>query len=66
MSEWISISAMKPPNGEEVETKVEDCDGERNQRSLKRRGNLWWHPDGSMYVYYTPTHWRPLQAGESE
>jgi hypothetical protein len=25
---------------------------------LKRQGNLWYTPDGSMYVYYTPTHWR--------
>jgi hypothetical protein len=21
---------------------------------------MWWFPDGSMYVYYTPTHWKPL------
>lgn len=22
--------------------------------------NLWFLPDGSMYVYYTPTHWRSV------
>lgn len=27
-------------------------------QDLKRIGNLWWFPDGSMYVYYTPTMWR--------
>lgn len=21
---------------------------------------LWFFPDMSMYVYYVPTHWRPL------
>ena len=25
---------------------------------LHDRGRLWFFPDGSMYVYYTPTHWR--------
>lgn len=36
-----------------------DENGERNEQSLKRMaGNkLWWVPDGSMYVYYTPTHY---------
>ena len=21
---------------------------------------LWWLPDKSMYVYFTPTYWRPV------
>lgn len=25
---------------------------------LKKKGNLWWFPDYSMYVYYTPKYWR--------
>jgi uncharacterized protein (DUF2126 family) len=24
-----------------------------------RRGRLWFFPDESMYVYYTPTDWMP-------
>lgn len=26
-----------------------------NEQTLKRRGRLWFFPDDSMYVYYTPT-----------
>ncbi len=50
------------PEWDVVETKIHDKDGERNHAQLRRRGNLWFFPDGSMYVYYTPTHWRyPLK-----
>lgn len=47
------------PEGVEVLTKIDDSKGVRNVCTLKRQGNLWFYPDGSMYVYYTPTHWRP-------
>ena len=57
MSDWQSIESA--PDKTVVETKIDDGDGVRNQQSLKRDGNLWWYPDGSMYVYYQPTHWRP-------
>ena len=53
---WKPISSA--PNGVVVETKIDDAFGVRNQQTLKRSGNLWWFPDGSMYVYYDPTHWR--------
>ncbi len=49
-----------------VETKIDDGHGERNVQKLKRyqrtpeTRSLWFMPDGSMYVYYTPTHWRPI------
>lgn len=49
---WIA------PEGVVLETKIDDADGVRNVQTLKRRGGLWWMPDDSMYVYYTPTHWR--------
>lgn len=57
MSEWQPISTA--PNGVVVETKIDDWRGVRNEGRLKRSGRLWFLPDGSMYVYYTPTHWRP-------
>lgn len=38
-------------------TKIDDADGIRNEQELKLVGKLWFLPDGSMYVYYTPTHW---------
>lgn len=41
-----------------VLTKIDDADGCRNEQPLKRRGPLWFKPDGSMYVYYSPTHWK--------
>jgi len=49
------------PQGVVVETKIEDEDGVRNETDLVLKGNLWFFPDGSMYVYYTPTHWRPKE-----
>lgn len=29
-----------------------------NEMGAERSGNLWFVPDGSMYVYYRPTHWK--------
>lgn len=62
---WIKCSERVPPLGVEVETKIDDEHGERNiqtltlkQRNAESRA-MWWIPDGSIYVYYTPTHWRP-------
>jgi len=57
---WVACAKEKAPEGVLVETKVHDARGERNVQNLTRRGNLWWTPDGAMYVYYTPTHWRLL------
>jgi hypothetical protein len=56
--EWVKCSIKLPENGKLVETKIDDEKGVRNEQILKRQGNLWYVPDGSMYVYYTPTHWR--------
>lgn len=57
---WNSVSRELPPDGVIVDTKIDDHEGARNHQTLKRRGGLWFVPDGSMYVYYTPTHWRYL------
>lgn len=57
MSGWQDITTA--PEGVPVETKIHDKDGVRNVAIRKRSGRLWWYPDGSMYVYYEPTHWRP-------
>ena len=45
-----------PPNGEEVMT----MDSSGHEQTLIRKGNLWWFPDGSMYVYYVPVAWKSL------
>lgn len=64
MSEWQDISTA--PEGIEIMTKIDDEHGERNVQSLVKRTRIpgetrpmFWYPDGSMYVYYEPTHWRP-------
>lgn len=59
---WIPITQQLPPNGEVVETKIDNGLEVRNIQDLKRQGNLWWHTDGKMYVYYTPTHWRKKEG----
>ena len=65
MSEWQPIETA--PEGVEVMTKIDDLIGERNVQSLVKRTRirdetkpLFWYPDGSMYVYYVPTHWKPM------
>jgi hypothetical protein len=52
------------PEGVSLETKIDDARGIRNVQLLKRMGNLWWFPDGSMYVYYVPTHWRAPEVAK--
>ena len=63
MSNWIATIDEVPVDGLVVDTKIDDEHGCRNEQTLKRIGNLWFCPDGSMYVYYRPTHWR--KSGES-
>jgi len=63
VSSTKTVSHWLAPEGEEVWTKIDDEHGERNIAKLTRRGNLWYtdpDPTKGMYVYYTPTHWRPL------
>lgn len=65
MSNWISLAESLPDNGLTVQTKIDDAGGCRNEQHLKRQGRLWFFPDGSMYVYYTPTHWRRLEPAKA-
>ena len=53
------------PNGVLVNTKIDDEHGCRNIQPLLRQGNLWFTSErpGAMYVYYAPTHWRPIPLG---
>jgi len=61
MSEPRWLAAQEAPEDVVVETKIDDQYGVRNIQEMKRRGNMWWYPDGSMYVYYTPTHYRLIE-----
>ncbi len=59
LDSWIPLSRHLPPEKELVETKIDDAlGGCRNHQKLRLQNNLWWHPDMSMHVYHTPTHWR--------
>ncbi|CAJ0719460.1 hypothetical protein LMG6871_02879 [Ralstonia edaphis] len=63
MSEWIEMSeGSLPPEGEIVMTR----DSSAHETTLKRIGRLFYFPDMSMYVYYTPRAWRPLTDAEVE
>lgn len=60
---WRPVLTDPAPEGVEVDTVIigsGDDNPLRNHQSLVRRGRLWFFPDRSMYVYYEPTHWRPL------
>lgn len=56
---WVACSSRLPERGVVVDARIDDEHGVRNEQPLKRgSGTLWLHPDGGMYVYYEPTHWR--------
>jgi hypothetical protein len=55
---WIRTDEQLPPEGVPVHTKIDDSRGCRNEQTLKRKGGVWFFTDMSMYVYYTPTHWK--------
>lgn len=57
MTHWHSITPDDSLEGAVVLTRIRDEHGTRNTQLLKRVGRLWFLPDGSMYVYYTPTEW---------
>ena len=57
---WKKTNIELPEDGVVVETKIEDESGTRNLSKLILKNGLWFFDDMSMYVYYTPTHWRAL------
>lgn len=72
MPNWIRCKDELPPRGVEVMTKIDDENGCRNVQSLKllqrspETRPMWFVPDGSMYVYYDPTHWHALAVPPEE
>jgi len=61
MENWKEISKVIPPNNKVINTKIDDEHGVRNVQELKKVNNMWYLPDDSMYVYYTPTHWKEIE-----
>lgn len=54
MTAWRSVQNDPPPDGVVVE--VQNNGGAK----LVKQDGLWFLPDFSMYVYYTPEFWREL------
>jgi hypothetical protein len=41
---------------------VDAMDSGGHVQPLVRKGALWFFPDWSMYVYFTPRFWRPIEG----
>ena len=62
---WIDCKDQLPPLRQVVDTKVIKDGKDFNVQPMKRdgvSGRLWFFPDNSMYVYYEPTHWKPINT----
>lgn len=55
MDSWTHCSYRMPPEGEVVQVM------NNGGAELVYESGLWWFPDRSMYVYYTPEYWRPVK-----
>jgi hypothetical protein len=53
VAEWTYTTDKLPPEGRVVTV----LNGNIEQTLVFERG-LWWVPDRSMYVYFTPKLWR--------
>lgn len=53
MADWTYTTDRLPPEGQAVTV----LNGNIEQTLVFERG-LWWFPDRSMYVYFTPKLWR--------
>jgi hypothetical protein len=54
---WNRTDLSVPEEGVVVNTLTRN--GEES--TLMRQGALWFIPDGSMYVYYTPMFWKSVE-----
>jgi len=67
MTDWKRCSEQLPTVDTAVMTKIDDAKGVRNEQTLYRVQrdatcrSMWFTERGSMYVYYEPTHWKPLE-----
>ncbi|MFD7161742.1 hypothetical protein ACFV9C_44655 [Kribbella sp. NPDC059898] len=53
--DWTSTTEALADEGVVVDTR----DSSDRATRLVRKGRLWFFEDNSMYMYYTPTAWRP-------
>jgi hypothetical protein len=57
--EWISVNERLPENGVLVHVMLIKS---RTVEPLKRDGYFWYTADDKMYIFYTPTHWMPIET----
>ena len=57
---WNRTQYRQPENDTIVEVKIDDEQSDRMHGKLRYRDQMWWTRDGKMYVYYVPTHWKPI------
>jgi hypothetical protein len=55
--DWIPVSSRLPERGQRIEW---ISPGGTHQRGTFIGGVIWMPEGSEMYVYYTPTYWRPL------
>lgn len=58
-SSWQPIETA--PENILIDTRIDDERGCRNHQPLIKNNQYWFHEKKTMYVYYTPTHWRPIK-----
>jgi len=58
VADWTPIDEGMPPEGVVVDA---IAPGGQHLR-LKWQGRLWLYADGSNYLCFTPTYWRPAGA----
>ena len=61
---WINVRDRLPEESMPVMTKIQKDEVGHSLQILKRIGSLWFLADESMYVYYTPTHWKRASWAE--
>lgn len=54
MTDWIPTERRLPPEGAVVDA----MDSGGHVQPLARVGGLWFFPDMTMYVYFTPKFWK--------
>ena len=59
--DWIRTKDLRPPEDVIIETKIDDGQSTRNEGTLIFHRGLFFQTDLSMYVYYTPTHWKNVE-----
>ncbi len=58
MNNYKRVDQELPPEGELVDT----ISPGGVAQQIRRKGGLWFFADMSMYVYFTPEFWRPLEV----